>query len=152
MIDNVTRKHVFCLDLALVPKGSLTIATIDILHPVFCRKGEGSRYITTTSHTTAVFNKLRTGKVVIEVPMKEHSKISKPRVGQQASVENRTRDIRNTKKCHPMGRNDPSEREPDPEIWSLKLEECELSASISDSVNNCHQVSAIVSTVSKYQR
>jgi len=28
MIDNVTREHVFCLDLALVPKGSFTIATI----------------------------------------------------------------------------------------------------------------------------
>jgi len=67
--------------------------------------------------------------------MKQHSKISKPRVGQPASVENRTRDILNTKKCHPIGRDDPSERESEPEIWSLKLEQFhQVTASISDSV------------------
>jgi len=133
----------FCLDLALVPKGSLTIATNayeTYYSPCSAvkEKAAGSsqrRYISITSHTTVIFNKLRTGKAVIEVPMKGHSKIIKPRVGQPASVEKRTRDIRNTKKCHPIGRDDPSERESEQEIWSLKFEQChKVSASISDSV------------------
>jgi hypothetical protein len=138
MIDNVTRENVFVLIWLSCPKGSFTIATVAYqTHYTPCsavkEKAAGSshrRYISITSHTRVIFNKLRTGKTMIEVPMKGQSKISKPRVGQPASVENRTRDIPNTKKCHQIDHDDPSERESEPEIWSLKPEQChQVSAS-----------------------
>jgi hypothetical protein len=69
--------------MALVPKGSFTIAIIAYdTNYTPCsavkQKAAGSsqrRYISITSHTTVIFNKLRTGKAVIEVPMKGHGKI-----------------------------------------------------------------------------
>jgi len=69
---------------------------------------------------------------VIEVPLKAHSKISKPRVGQSASVENRTRDLRNTKKCHSIRQNENQNQRSG--VWSSK------------SVIKCQQVPATVSS------
>jgi len=87
MIYNVTRDTCCCRGLVLVSKGSFTLGTIAYeTHNTPCSavkhkaaRSSQRRYIQITSHTTVIFNKLRTEDAEIDVPMKRQLNLKTPR-------------------------------------------------------------------------